>query len=242
MEVEPLAVEFQINFASSLQECEQVCVMVCVSLFCGITCAGDQYGISGLPRRLSHRVVHGACIQIPLGQHWLQMASVDSASFVEPYLVKPILASSVVKTLALLSFGRTSSSVDIWYFGGHTALFRSFGFRQILIFPGLATTTILLIQSVGSVSFTMIFFFASSCNLALTSLWSVTAMRRGAWCTGLTSGSTVRLALQCSRDLQRHLCSLVKSFPCWGLSGFHICCLLVVLGCNLSSTIIEFRG
>ena len=64
--------------------------------------------------------------------------------------------------------------------------------------------TILLVQSVGSVSLTRIFFFSRSSNFALTSLCS--AIHLGACCTGVTSGSTVRFAFSmCPRPLNRSL-------------------------------------
>ena len=99
-----------------------------------------------------------------------------------------------MKTLALLSFGRTSSNVGIWYFGSFTASFGSrqirftaslrflfLGSRQILILPGLANddhTADPICRF--SVFFTKMFFFSSSSNFALTSLYDVTAMRLGA--------------------------------------------------------------
>ena len=68
------------------------------------------------------------------------------------------------------------------------------GSRQSLILPRFATTTMLLIQSVGSVSLETIPFFLSSASFSLTSWCSVTVTRLGACCTGLTSGSTASFA------------------------------------------------
>ena len=71
-------------------------------------------------------------------------------------------------TFALLSLGNISSKVGIWYLGRMTALVRSLGSRQILILFGMFTTTILLIQSVGMVIFSIIPFLSRSSCLALT--------------------------------------------------------------------------
>ena len=51
----------------------------------------------------------------------------------------------------------------------------------------------LLIHSVGSVTFCMIPFFSISAIFSLTSFWTVTATRLGACCTGVWSGLTTKL-------------------------------------------------
>jgi len=61
----------------------------------------------------------------------------------------PSLASYTVNTFAFDSFGSTSSTVGIWYFGLFMALFRSRRSTQTLNFPGFCTATRLPIHSVG---------------------------------------------------------------------------------------------
>ena len=61
------------------------------------------------------------------------------------------------------------------------------------ILPGLATTTILLIHSVGSVSFMMMPLLYRSSSFVFTSFLRATGIRLEVCCTGTAEGSTSKL-------------------------------------------------
>ena len=61
------------------------------------------------------------------------------------------------------------------------------------IFFGLATTTILLIHSVGAVSFTMMSLLSRSSSFAFTSFLRAIGIRLELCCTGVAEGSTTKL-------------------------------------------------
>ena len=63
------------------------------------------------------------------------------------------------------------------------------------IFFGLATTTILLLHSVGAVSVTMIPLLSRSCSFAFTSFLRAIGIRLEVCCTGVAEGSTTKLLM-----------------------------------------------
>ena len=146
----------------------------------------------------------------------------------------------VEKTFALVRFGRTSSKIGIWYFGLKIALFKSRGSRHILIFPGFATTTTLLIHSVGSVTFCMMPFFSNSSIFSFTSFFSVTAIRLGACCTGVCFRSTTKVLESpiCPRPSKTSLYSLKMFSFVSGLRGFAVSETTLLTG--ISSPIVTF--
>ena len=75
-------------------------------------------------------------------------------------------------TLALANFGKTLSTLGIWYFGLLIARFKSQGSMHTFNFPVFCTTTKLLIQSVGLVFWIMIPSFSISSIFSL-SFWTV---------------------------------------------------------------------
>ena len=81
----------------------------------------------------------------------------------------PFLASSLVNTLAQFNRVATSSIVGSWYFSRCTALFKSFGSKQIRTFPlGFTTVIIELIQGAVSVTFCTMPSFSSSSSFLWT--------------------------------------------------------------------------
>ena len=103
--------------------------------------------------------------------------------------------SRVENTFAFASRGRIFSNVGIWYFGLFKAWFRSLGSKHILILPGLATMTMLLIHSVGSVTFFMMPLFSRSNNFSFTSSRSATSTRLGECWSGFTLSSVTNVEL-----------------------------------------------
>ena len=70
-----------------------------------------------------------------------------------------------------------------------TALLRSWGSSQILILLGVVTTTMLLIHSVGTVTFSTIPLLSKSSSFSLTLSLRAIGTRRGECYVGFTRGS-----------------------------------------------------
>ena len=82
-----------------------------------------------------------------------------------------------------------SSSVGIGYLGHLMALLSSCGSKQTRILPSFSTTTRILINAAGPVTFALMHPVSSSRILSGTLSFMATGTRRGAFCTGRTEGS-----------------------------------------------------